>query len=237
MLIDLIAQQNYNSYNVQLAKIIGLHPAIYVNVLLNINSKAIQKQRITDEEYFTVDRNYIKLLTTFDIPEQKDIEELLKKLGIIRTDNVEDSSTFSLNISTLTSIMMSENETLISDINKITKQKSGRRTKSDVIKEELKSYIHVTNQELYDAYCDWIDAVMAKQGWMSKKSVTSAQTIVDEFSQRDLDVALKLIEIASIGGYRDMTWAVNSYKDNYKVQYKITKNSSTTPVKVSDEVF
>ena len=214
-----------------------MHPAIYVNVLLNINSKAIQKQRLTAEEYFTVDRNYIKTLTTFEIEEQKDIESLLSRLGILRTDNAKDSSTFSLNISTLTSIMMSDNEKLISDINKISKQKTGKRTKTDVIKDELKAYINTTNQELYDAYCDWIDAVMAKQGWMSKKSVTSAQTIVDEFSQRDLDVALKLIEIASIGGYRDMTWAVNSYKSNYNVQYKITKNSSSTPVKVSDEVF
>ena len=40
MLIDLISQSNYN---VSLAKIIGLHPAIYINTLLSINSKAITK--------------------------------------------------------------------------------------------------------------------------------------------------------------------------------------------------
>ena len=237
MLVDLLAQSNYNSYNVSLAKVIGLHPAIYVNILLNINSKAIAKQKLTADDYFTVDRNYIKNITTFDISEQKEIEDLLERLHILKKSNSSDISTFQLDLSTLTSIIMSNNETLISDINKISKQKTGKRTKTDVIKDELKSYVNVTNQELYDAYCDWIDAVYAKQGWMSKKSVTSAQIVVDEFSQRDLDVALKLLEIASIGGYRDMTWAVNTYKSNYKVQYKVSKQHVETPVSVSDEVF
>ena len=73
---------------------------------------------------------------------------------------------------------------------------------------------------------------------MSKRSVISGQQVVDEFSHRDLDVALKLIEIASIGGYRDMTWAVNSYKDNYKVQYRIPQpRNIQADVEVSSEVF
>lgn len=59
MLLDLLSQNNYNSYNISLAKIIGLHPAIYVNTLLSINSKAISKQRLTNEEYFCIDRNYV----------------------------------------------------------------------------------------------------------------------------------------------------------------------------------
>ena len=40
MLIDLIRTDNYVSFNVQLAHIVGLHAAIYLSELLNINSKA-----------------------------------------------------------------------------------------------------------------------------------------------------------------------------------------------------
>ena len=238
MLIDLIAQNSYNSYNIQLAKIIGLHPAIYVNTLLNINSKAILKQKVTDDFYFSVDRNYVQSVTTFSVKEQEEIEKLLIELKILKKQKIDDADILFLDVSTLTSIMMSQNEKLINDINKIAQSKQTKRTKADIIKDELKSYVTVTNQELRDAYFDWIDAVYAKQGWMSKKSVISAQSIVDNFSNRNLDIALKLIEIASIGGYRDMTWAVNSYRDNYKVQYKISSNNHASEnISISSECF
>lgn len=240
MLIDLISQTNYNSYNVALARIIGLHPAIYVNTLLNINSKAIVKQKITDDQYFSIDRNYVQSITTFDIEEQKSIEKMLIKLKILKKyqDSDIDNALF-LDISVLTSILMSDNETLLTDIEKISKPKK-KRTKTDIIKDELKSYVTATNQELREAYFDWIDAVVAKQGWMSKRSVVCGQQTVDEFSQRNLDVALKLIEIASIGGYRDMSWAVNAYKTNYNVQYRIPSSKSTPKATIkidSSEIF
>ena len=102
----------------------------------------------------------------------------------------------------------------------------------------MKSFVIATNQELREAYFDWIDSVFAKQGWMSKKSVVSAQQVIDEFSHRNLDVALKVIEIASISGYRDMTWAVNTYKSNYNVQYRVPQNRTTeNNIGISNEVF
>lgn len=238
MLIELLSQSNYNSYNISLAKVIGLHPAIYINTLLSINSKAITKQKLTNDEYFSIDRNYVQSITTFSVEEQKQIDKLLIDLKILkRLDNDNETDVLSLDISVLTSIMMSKNEQLLTDIKKVADQKSRKKTKQEIIKDELKSYVMVSNQELRDAYFDWIDAVYAKQGWMSKKSVTSAQKIVDEFSHRNLDVALKLIEIASIGGYRDMTWAVNTYRDNYNVQYKIPQTNFQPKVGISDEEF
>ena len=58
---------------------------------------------------------------------------------------------------------------------------------------------------------------------MSKKSVVSAQTLIDDFADHNLDVALKIIEIASINGYRDMEWALNNYKQNFNLKYKVSK--------------
>ena len=71
---------------------------------------------------------------------------------------------------------MSENETLVSDIQKVTTAttKTKKKTKAEAIKDEMKSFVIATNQELREAYFDWIDSVFAKQGWMSKKSVVSA---------------------------------------------------------------
>lgn len=195
---------------------------------------------MTNDEYFCVDRNYVQSITTFDVSEQIEIETLLINLGILRKQENEESNALFLDVSMLTSIMMSENETLVSDIQKVTAAttKSKKKTKTEAIKDEMKSFVIATNQELREAYFDWIDSVFAKQGWMSKKSVVSAQQVIDEFSHRNLDVALKVIEIASISGYRDMTWAVNTYKSNYNVQYRVPQNrTAENNVGISSEVF
>ena len=117
-----------------------------------------------------------------------------------------------------------------------------RQTKADVIKQNLKTNIVTTNQELMSAYSDWIDAVYANKGWMSKKAIVVGQAVVDEFSKRNLDVALKLIEIATIHGYVDMTWAINRYNEQYNVKRVVSNNTVTPkvaskPAAISTEVF
>ena len=39
-------------------------------------------------------------------------------------------------------------------------------------------------------------------------------------------MALKVVEIAAINGYRDMEWAINSYKQNYSVKYKVAQQAA-----------
>ena len=228
MLIDLLSMSNYVSYNVKLANILGLNTAIYISELLNIKDKAMHKNKVRGE-YFTVDRKYIQERTTLDEPTQLALEENLLSLGILEKTQGNDND-LSLNVTALTSILMSQDETLLKDISKIVKAKSSpKRTKSQV-------NIVTTNEELREAYSEWIDSVYAKEGWMSKKAVVSAQAVVDEFSQHDLDIALKVVDIAAINGYRDMSWAVNTYKKDYNIQYHI-KPVQTSPVELSPDKF
>jgi hypothetical protein len=120
------------------------------------------------------------------------------------------------------------------------KNKKSKSTKADAIRQNLKTSIVTTNMELIEAYSDWIDAVYAKQGWMSKKAVTLGQSVVDNFSKRDLDVALTVISIAAMHGYVDMQWAVNKYQEQYKVKREINylpKSTNGTPVELSKEAF
>lgn len=235
MLIDLLSMANYNSYNVNLANIIGLHEAIYISELININEKAIKKNKISDEGYFTVDRKYITSRTTLDKKEQLEIDKTLNNLKIIHiADNV---NVISIDLQVLTGIIMSADEKLTKDISSIVNKKQ-KRTKQQVICDELKKNIVTTNSELIDAYSNWIDSVIAKDGWMSKQAVISAQQLIDANSNRNLDVALKIISIASINGYRDMQWAVNKYYQEFKNSF--TSNINTQPthvVQVSGEVF
>ena len=239
MLIELLSLSNYVSYNIKVAQILGLEAAIYINEITNINEKALRKNKL-DENFFTIDREYIFNRTTLTPEKQKEIEKNLLKIGILeKAENNPD--TILLNITVLTSILMSPDETLIKNISKLAQAKPTKATKAQAIIENLKTNIITTNEELIEAYSEWIDSVYTKQGWMSKKAVICAQQVVDEFSNRNLDVALKVIEIATINGYRDMTWAVNSYKKDYNVSYRITSAPSTPTTfmipQVSDEVF
>ena len=243
MLIELLSTSNYVSFNVKLAEMLGLHPAIYISELMSINDKAIRKDKMT-ESSFSLDREYIKKRTTLSVEEQLEIEGNLIKLGIIEkpTDN---ENCIILNINMLTTLLMSTDEELLENVEKLAriKSKKSKTTKAEAIRQSLKTNIVTTNVELIEAYSDWIDAVYAKQGWMSKKAVTLGQSVVDDFSKRDLDVALTIISIAAMHGYVDMQWAVNKYVEQHKLRRDIHPQKSAPtftppkPVLVSNEVF
>lgn len=240
MLIELLSTSNYVSFNVKLAEILGLHSSIYISELMNINDKAIRKEKM-NESSFSLDREYIKKRTTLTVEDQLEIEKNLIKLGIIDKPN-EDVNCIVLNINVLTTLLMSTDEELLENVSKLSKLKTKKSsaTKADAIRQNLKTNIVTTNMELIEAYSDWIDAVYAKQGWMSKKAVTLGQSVVDNFSKRDLDVALSVISIAAMHGYVDMQWAINKYSEQYKVKREMNYKSNsviTTPVELSSEAF
>lgn len=243
MLIELLSSSNYVNFNVKLAQILGLKPAVYLSQIMDINEKAIRKNKVNDN-YFTIDRKYIESRTTLTKDEQISIEKDLLNIGILEKSE-EKTNNICLNITILTSIIMNPDEDLIKDISNLSKSKK-KRTKSEVIEENLKNNILTTNLELRDAYYEWIESVIAKKGMMTKAAVIHAQPALDEFSNRNLDVALKVLEIASIHGYEDITWAINNYKKDYKVNYtvpsapKVSKPVSFVPsarCRMSDEIF
>ena len=238
MLIDLLSMDNYVQYNIKIAEILGLHPAIYISELLNINEKAVRKDKILDN-CFVVDREYIQKRTTLSKEEQKEIDTILLNLGILKKSNDnEDSMTLDLTI--LSSLVAAE-PLSVKNLEKVIAASAPKRkrTKTEAIIDSLKSHVSVNNQELKEAYYDWIDAVYAKQGWMSVKSVTVGQKTVDNYCDHNLDLALTLLEIASLHGYRDIQWAVNKYEEDYKLSYHIPSSNNSKPVskELSKEVF
>lgn len=246
MLIDLLGMDNYVSFNIYVADILGLHAAVYISELLNINGKAVKKSKVNDN-YFTVDRKYIKKRTTLDEAEQHKIDKQLLDIGLLKISE-ESPNTITLDITVLTSLFCG-NEDIVKDLKKRTgaakkTNTTGKKTRKEQEIELLKTYIVTTNVELHNAYCDWIDAVYNKLGWMSKKAVTVGEKLVDESSttpngKRSLDIALKILEIATVNGYKDMTWAVKMFNDNYKPNYivQVMPSQPDRSVSLSEEVF
>lgn len=244
MLIDLLGLDNYVSYNIKVAELLGLHCAIYISELMNINEKAVRKSAMSND-YFTVDRKYIERRTTLSKAEQLSLDKVLIDVGILKVSD-EKNNILQLNLSVLISLLNDNNENIVSDLKDMKKaldkfSKKGK-TKDQQTCEVMKSYIETTNPELYMAYCEWIDAVVAKLHWMSKKAVVVAQQMIDDFSNRDLDVALKILELATVNGYKDVTWAIKLYKDNFEPSYRIkySRNQRVEEqknVELSEEVF
>lgn len=240
MLIELLSPGNYISFNIKLANVIGLHSAIYLSELLNINEKAIRKNKIT-KDAFILDREYIRNRTTLSIEEQFVIEKTLFKIGILK--QCESSNSIQLDITALTSIMMSADEDLLRDITKIVDlKKNSKQSKAEKINLELKTNIITTNPKLRAAYYEWIDAVQSKDGFLHKKAVTSAQSLLEETCKNNTEEAIKILEIATINGYRDMAWAVNNYKKNYRPVYTVKQPiqqqvPNTVRKRLDDEVF
>lgn len=215
MVLDLLSTDMYLQFNIKLAHRIGLHSAIYLGELLNINKKAIQKGKLVEDNYFKVDRTYIEQRTTLQKQEQRDLDKSLEELNIIHIGSNKEI----LNVDTdaLTGLLLDDNSALVDKIIQPVKKK--RLSKQEAISNALKNNIMTENTELKKAYEEWIDVVCAKQGWMSAASVREGQNEIDKYTNRDLDLALKIINIASMNGYRDMTWAINAFEKDYKKNY------------------
>lgn len=237
MLLDLLSSNNFVSYNVLVAQVFGLHSAIYINELMIITEKAIRKNRLTDG-FVQLDREYIKSRTTIPSEDQLEIDKKLISMGLLDKNEVGQ---INLHIEELFSIIVNNDAALNKDITDImSKIKQARKpSKTEAISDKLKSYIVTTNPELREAYIQWIDAVVLKEGWMSAASVSIGQQIVDRYANHDLDIALSIVRIASINGWRDMQWAINDLGKNRLVtQLNFPNQSSTIPqYKTVSEVF
>ena len=232
MLLDLLSPNNYVNYNIKLAHILGLKPAIYISELLNINDKAVRKKKIQDNK-FKVDRKYLFSRTTLIEEEQLDIENTLCQIGIISKNDTE----ITLNVDILASMMLEENENLIVDL-KDYSEKHGlkKKTKKEKITENLYENIPAKNTELVESYKLWIDSVIAKQGWLSKAALFTAAKTIDAYANHDLDVALEVLSIAAVNGYRDINWAIKRYEELKKTK-QVGKKYKPIDVKISKEVF
>ena len=242
MVLDLLSTDMYVSYNLKLAHRIGLHAAIYLGELLNINKKAVQKEKLNEKGMFKLDRMYIEQRTTFSKQEQKELDSALEELLIVNIDS-SNKDFLSINVDAITGILLDDNSKLVDKVIQPVKKK--RLTKKEAITAQLKENIVTQNEELRAAYEEWIDAVIARQGWMSSASVKEGQTLIDNYTQRDLDVALAIIHIAAINGLRDLSWAINNYEKEYKNKRYSNPNASaqviaaptSSNIPLSDEVF
>ena len=213
----MLSTDMYVSFNCKLAQRIGLHTAIYVTELLNISRKAYLKGKLYNEKFFKIDRAYIEERTTLSRKEQRELDEILVNLNILQIDE-SSKDLLCVDADALTGVLLDDRKTVEAKIKPIVKRK--RNSKKEEVTLALKNRIETDNPELKAAYEEWIDAVMARQGWMTAAAVVEAQKVIDRYTNKDLDLALELLKIATINGLRDINWAINDFEKEYKKRYQ-----------------
>lgn len=239
MLLDLFRNDNYITVNTKLVKLFGFEVAIYCSELMNILGKAVKKDKV-DNGYIKVDRKYIEEKTTINLDSQIKCDKNLMKLNVVLVDS-EDPNRLYVNVEELAKIVTNEDEkTLKSLSKKISKTPKGTKlTRQQLIIQELKEGISCSDETLTNSLRDWVDSVYAKPGgFLSKVAVKTFMDDLMKYTQGDLDVALKIVNIASIRGYKECQWAVNVYEQEKRTV--INKPRVTTQQKasvLSDEIF
>lgn len=242
MYIDLLDSKNYVLYNLTLAQKLGIYPAIVLSKLIALKS--------TDNK---LDIDFAELLnsTAVDLDNLQICIDLFIKLKIL--DNykqIEDKSfTANFNEDLILAVISEDQPKVVNDLKSIVKavnkSKNGKMSQRQRRFMELKNKLQCPNEELLQAYRNWIDGVYENpKGFLSPSAIAIFQKTVDEFAKGDLDLALKIIEIATVGGYRDATWAINVFNKDYANSWKrehakIKANSAIAEPKVqlNSEVF
>ena len=216
MFIDLLSTDNVGNYNIKLAHLMGLNAAVYIATIINIFNKAQRKNQLIEGTFFKVDRAYITEKTTLTEEEQIEAENSFVDIAVL-TRYPRDKNIIHLDIRMLASIITDDDVQVLSNIEQLAKikKKPKRDSKRQHIIEELKNSIECFNDELKQAYCDWVDGVYSNPtGFLSKKSIVLFQQTLNDFTKGDLDLALKVLDIATIHGQRDCQWAINTYNKN-----------------------
>lgn len=242
MLIDLISSDNYVSYNIHLANTVGLHSAIYIAELEKLTAYAIRETKLVDG-FVPINRQQVKLDTCLAEEEQLAIDKKLEKINLI-SKNENDTNMLKVNNPLLVSLFNGTDEKILDKITKMTEVKGstvasiGKGTQRQQQCNMLKSKIICSNEELLAAYKDWVDGVYANpRGFLSVRAIDIFQKAIDDFAKGNLDLALKIIDIATVNGYRDAQWAINAFNKDYADSFK--KQFSTAikePVKVKKNI-
>ena len=244
MLLDILNSNNYISFNITVAKVFGLNAAVYCSELLNIYKKCELKNKFVDDKYIKIDRKYVFERTCLSIEDQLKVDANLMKLNII-IKHKDDPDIVIFDYQLLYSIACSDDLKLLANVSKRVKINSPKGTRESMRQRminDVKNSIVCSNYELLTALRGWVDSIFANpNGYLSKSVVSIFQTTLNNYTKGVLDLALRIVQIATTQGYKNCEWAINLYEKDLKIkgdqQARFTNNLPrvTTQKKISSK--
>lgn len=230
MFVDLLNSYNYIMVNMDAIRVFGLHSAVYTSELLNIYKKAVLKKRLVkaiDGDYFKVDRKFIEKRTTLSVDDQINCDVKLIQAGVLKQYN-NDADTLKFDVELFASLIAEEDVKLVQKTLRSVPQ-TAKETKQSAIVTRLKESVVCSNLELLTAIRGWIDAIFAGPSpFLSLRQVELFQKTLNEYTKGDLDLALKVVELATVHAYKDCQWAINLVENSNKPFSRQTATVRTT---------
>lgn len=154
------------------------------------------------------------------------------KLNVL-TKHKDDPDLISFNVLNFLAIVTGEDP---EDIKKVKKEmkssttKAKKETQKSIMIKNLKESITCSNYELLTALREWVDSICnnPKYGWLSKTAIKNFQDTLYDYTKGDLDMALRIVQIASIQCYRDCSWAIQVYEKDKELKTKQKEYSNNT---------
>lgn len=230
MLVELLSQSNMESYNVKLANLIGLKSAVHLNLLIQLQEKALRKHKDFDG-YIEVDRNYVHSRTTLTKDEQLKIEKNLEESNLLLY-NKENKKQIKVDLDNLVAISLNTNEMINKEIKRVNKKPTKNENILNVVRKHIPSNYPV---ELKDAYSEWLAIMQQKFGFVSKQLLESAIETVDSFSNHNLDMALGILSLANANGWKNLTFTAETYLEKQRNKNK-ERQVVNKEIEVSEDI-
>ena len=228
MYLDILAEDSYGKYSRKIAQLSDLITAVYFSEILDIIKKVVKKGTYDENGFFTLDRDYIESRTTITMEDQVNCDSILATVGIL-TKSDKDINKIKVDLEKAVAIMIDEDPKRLEAVAK--KMRLSRtaeaKNKQQIIMNVLKSGIVETNDLLLQALRNWVDGVYANKRYLTKRNIEIFQETIKRYSS-DLNIQIKITEIATINGWTDAAWAISDFERNYLNKSNLYKQSNGT---------
>lgn len=197
-------------YNLKIANIFNINTAILLSYICNLSSS----------EEVTISREDVFKHTGLEEKAQIDSEFILVKSNLILVKEFKNNKNkyyCKVNKDLLNKVMISDNvkEVLaVDNIEQLIRTPKPKIDKKELLKNNLKKRIKVPDPVIQTYFIQWIDSVYENpKGFLTSGSVDIAQKELNDFSKGNQKIQIDVLKIAIKGGLRDLTWAIQRYKE------------------------
>lgn len=234
------------SYNVDIAKRMGLLTASLISYVSQKHCDAQRNQLINKNGTFSIKRSDISEDTGLSIDEQKSVESSLGKINALEVLPFKDELDrvyYRFNETALYEALGKTNAKPVSyelaDSISSPSVRAKRITSSERSMNEAKRAIKEEDESLRQMWYDWIDAVYARRFTLTQAAVIISEKQLEKYDRVHKE---EILHNAIKNGYRDISWSIkacnNEKKDtiptNWKSYESMQPNCNT---KISGESF
>jgi hypothetical protein len=232
----------YIIVNTDLIPILTLEGAVYYSELSTIHAKAKDKNKLLDNGFIKLDRNYIEKKIYVSVENQLKYDESWKSINLISKDPI-DTNVLKLNEEVMRTLLGEDKKTIQEITVHLQSSVNKSRDKKGVDVESIKASIRCDDPDLLPLWCTYVDSasqVRVKNRKLTLEGFKIFEEDLIEYANGNKNVLRKLIRIAISAQSLDSSWVTGKYEkslhadDTYDYSSKEKKKS---PIPLSKETF